>query len=271
MEPILEQYKNYLKLRNLSPRTIHTYSRIVSKFMDHIEVPPLNVDNATMIEFSLQGKATRSREQIIGALKHLYIGVYNSPRRLRFLPKVKREHFIPNTLTVTEVKKLIDSYRNLKHKAIIAIIYYGALRISEAVHLKVEHISKDGTIKIVQSKGAKDRIVPLPDECIKILRDYYKKYRPAEYLFTGQKNLYSTRSIKKVLDQGLRRVKVTKLIRVHDLRHSRATHLLNAGLDLKFLKELLGHKNIKTTETYLHLETTSIKNAILTAQTVMNT
>lgn len=270
MNTILIEYQNYLKLRNLSPRTIQAYSRIVSKFLNHIEVPPLNVDNATMVEFSLQGNATRSREQIIGALKHLYIGVFNTPRKLQFLPKVKREQFIPNTLTVDQVKQLINSYRNLKHKAIIALIYYGALRISEVVNLKIEHISKDGTIKIVQSKGAKDRIVPLPDECIDILRQYYKKYRPDKYLFTGQKNIYSTRSIKKLLDQGLNRISVTKIIRVHDLRHSRATHLLNAGLDIKFLKELLGHKNIKTTEMYLHLETTSIKNAILTAQTVMN-
>lgn len=264
----LKNYQNYLKLRNLAPRTIEIYSRIVSNFLEFSNNKPLAVSNAQIINFTLQANASRSREQIIGALQHMYTGVYNKPQQLKYIPRVKREQFLPNILTVQEINLLFNAVKNIKHKAILVLIYYGALRISEVISLQIQHINKNGTLKIVQAKGKKDRMVPVPENCINLLRHYYKTYQPNTYLFNGQTQIqYSAESITKILKQNLLKINIRKKIRVHDLRHSRATHLLEGGIDIRFLQELLGHKKIETTQRYTHVQTASLKNAITKADT----
>ena len=262
MAEIIEQYQRFLQLRNLAPRTIKIYFSIVARFLEqHPE--PLETSNDDIITFALQGNASRTREQTIGALQHLFKGVYNQPKRLEYILKVKREEYLPDILSVDEMQRIFRGTKNLKHKAILSLIYYGALRISEAVNLKIEQIDKSGIIKIVQSKGAKDRKVPLNNECMHVLRMYYKKYKPKLYLFNGQnKPTYSDKSIQKILKAQLTKQCINKNVTVHGLRHSRATHLLDAGMDIKFLKELLGHTKIETTERYTHLTTTSLQQAI---------
>jgi integrase/recombinase XerD len=260
----LQDYQNYLKLRNLSPRTIAQYSKIVNSFLLHVNNKPYQAEPKDIIKFSLKGNASRTRQQIIGALKHFYTGVLNKPQTFKFIPNVKREQFIPNTLSKEEAQKLILATTNLKHKAILSLLYYGALRRSELLNIKIEHINKEAIIKIVQSKGKKDRLVPLPNPCIETLRQYYKTYRPKTYLFNGQNSeKYSPQSANAILQINLKKTGITKKIRLHDLRHSRATHLLDSGMDIEFIRRLLGHKKIETTQRYLHTSVRTLKKMVL--------
>lgn len=151
------------------------------------------------------------------------------------------------------------SFQNLKHKTIITAIYSAGLRISEAVNLKVNDIDSGRmVIRISGAKGYKDREVMLSEKLLVLLRAYYKKYKPTDWLFEGQKGgKYSTTSIQKVFKRALLKAKIPKNATVHTLRHSFATHLLENGTDIKFIQEFLGHNSIKTTQIYTHLSNSS--------------
>lgn len=260
----IKDYKNYLQLKNLAPRTIDQYAKIVQRYIKFTKGNPVTATSNDIIKFSLTAQASRTRQQTIGALKHFYFGVLNKPQTFKFIPNVKRTEFIPNTLTITEVKQLLDNVTNLKHKAMLSLLYFGALRRSELLNIKIEHINKDSTIKIVQGKGRKDRIVPIPEDCIQHLRHYFKTFQPKIYLFNGQNAVqYSPMSLNKVLQINLKKLNITKKIRLHDVRHSRATHLLDLGVDIEYIRQFLGHKKITTTQRYIHTSIASLKNAIL--------
>ena len=262
----VQQYVDYLILAGKSPRTIQIYKPIIESFLNFSNSKPLQVSNNDIIKFILFKEGTRSREQCKGALQHLYKGVLHKPRYLKFVPNPKREQYIPNILSQDEARKLLENISNLKHKAIINLQYYAAMRTGEVVNLKFNDIRKDGIIHIRQSKGAKDRLVPITPNLQQLLRYYYSTYKPVEYLFNGQKKpKYSSKSIQKIVKKYCKLTKITRNIRPHDLRHSRATHLHEKGVGIKFIQELLGHRKIETTQHYLHSNTTTLKNAILEA------
>ena len=151
--------------------------------------------------------------------------------------------------------EIIDITENLKHKTIITTIYSCGLRLSELLELKISDIrSEQDCIVIRQSKGNKDRIVMLSPKLLDLLREYYKKYKPKEYVFEGQLGgKYSARSVQQILKKSLEIAKIKTQASVHTLRHSYATHLLENGTDIRIIKELLGHNSIKTTEIYTHI------------------
>lgn len=263
----LSSYEDYLVLSRKSTRTIKIYKSIVASFLKFCNNNPSQVSNKDIIKFILFKEGTRSREQSKGALKHLYKGVLLTPKKMNFIPSIKREQFIPNILTQQEVKILLGNILNLKHKAIINLQYYAALRTGEVVNLKINDIRKDGVIHIRQSKGAKDRLVPINNYLQVLLREYYKRYLPKEFLFNGQNSLmYSSKSIQKIVIKYCKQNNIYRKVRPHDLRHSRATHLHENGMGLKFIQELLGHKSIKSTEAYLHSSKEILKNVIAAAE-----
>ncbi|MBI3235205.1 MAG: tyrosine-type recombinase/integrase, partial [Bacteroidetes bacterium] len=139
-------------------------------------------------------------------------------------------------------------------------IYSAGLRRSELLNMKIKDIdSKRMQIRIKQAKGRKDRVVPLSLTVLELLRIYFKAYKPKEFLFEGQGGeLYSERSIALVLKKGCEKAKINKKVNLHMLRHSYATHLLEAGTDIRFIQELLGHKSSKTTEIYTHVSMKAI-------------
>ncbi|GGI24374.1 tyrosine-type recombinase/integrase [Pedobacter mendelii] len=168
------------------------------------------------------------------------------------------EHKLPNVLSKEEIKLILEALTNIKHKTMLSLIYSCGLRRSELLHLKPTDIdSKRNLIFIKQSKGKKDRIVPLSLKILEMLREYYKLYHPKVWLFEGQKteNLYSEKSLQSVLKQALSKAKIIKPVTLHWLRHSYATHLLENGTDLRYIQELLGHNSSKTTEIYTHVST----------------
>lgn len=181
-----------------------------------------------------------------------------------YLKGIKRQAKLPDVLSVDEVKKIIDSIDNIKHKAIISLIYSCGLRISECINLQVSNIdSKRMLIKIVQSKGKKDRYVQLSPKLLDLLRCYYKEYKPKDHLFQGQfKDEYSAKSIQVVLKRALQKCQITKKITVHSLRHSFATHLIEQGTDIRIVQEILGHKDIRTTQIYTHISSANISKII---------
>ena len=172
------------------------------------------------------------------------------------VPRVKKKSSLPTILTPQEVRRIIDATSNLKHKAILSTIYSAGLRVSEAAHLKVSDIHSDSMrIYIHQAKGNKDRYSILSRNNLLLLRQYWKEYRPGDWLFPGNpdEKPIATRSIQEVFMKSRKAAGISKKVSIHTLRHCFATHLLNHGASILQIKELLGHADIQTTSKYLHL------------------
>ena len=174
-----------------------------------------------------------------------------------FIDRPKKEKTLPVVLSEEEILLILRSVSNLKHKAILMVIYSAGLRISECINLKIKDIDSNRMqIRVEQSKGKKDRYTLLSTKTLLILRDYFKEYRPKEFLFEGQDGgCYSTRSIQNIFRDAVEKAKINKKVTVHSLRHSFATHLLENGTNLRYIQSLLGHSNSKTTEIYTHVTT----------------
>ena len=179
-----------------------------------------------------------------------------------FIQRPRREKRLPNVLSKNEVKSILEAPTNLKHRAMLSLIYACGLRRSELLSLtKFDIDSKRMVVIIRMAKGKKDRIVPLSPKILSLLRDYYKSYNPKEFLFEGQGGgKYSEKSLENVFKQSLLKANNKKPVTLHWLRHSYATHLLESGTDLRYIQDLLGHKSSKTTEIYTHASTKSIEH-----------
>lgn len=170
---------------------------------------------------------------------------------------------IENNLKSYEVKSILLSPKNLKHRTMLSLIYACGLRRSELLNLKINDVdSKRGLLRINRAKGTKDRVVPISQKTIEMLREYYLAEKPKLYLFEGQKRgeAYSPTSIQAVLKSAARKSGIKKPVTLHWLRHSYATHLLESGTDLRYIQELLGHNSSKTTEIYTHVSQKSLQN-----------
>lgn len=164
-------------------------------------------------------------------------------------------------LSKEEVARILSSVDNIKHKAILMLVYSAGLRVGEVVRLKPEDIdSKRMLIHVKGSKGRKDRYTMLSGKALEILRKYWKDYRPKKWLFEGSRDekYLSTRTVEKILEHTCKKAVIRKDVSVHTLKHSFATHLLEDGTDLRYIQEILGHKDGKTTEIYTHVSTKSI-------------
>jgi site-specific recombinase XerD len=178
-------------------------------------------------------------------------------RKFYTLQRPDKEQALPTVLSTAEITNILKAAENLKHKAILTVIYSAGLRIGEVVKLKIKDIdSERKQIRIEQGKGKKDRYTLLSAKTLELLRAYFTAYRPKEYLFEGQDGgQYSTRSIQAFFQEICRKAGIKKKVSVHTLRHSFATHLLENGTDLRYIQALLGHESTKTTEIYTHVTT----------------
>ncbi|MCM8827609.1 MAG: tyrosine-type recombinase/integrase [Candidatus Omnitrophica bacterium] len=197
--------------------------------------------------------------QDINAFK-FYYGVMH---KRKFVYEVKRPHKdreLPVVLSREEVAKILNSVNNIKHKAILMLVYSAGLMVSEVVKLKTEDIdSKRMLIHIKGSKGRKDRYTLLSEKALTILRRYWIEYRPQKWLFDGAKpeRHISIRTAQKIFEHACKKAGIKRDVTVHRLRHSFATHLLESGTDLRYIQEILGHKHSKTTVIYTHVSTIS--------------
>jgi site-specific recombinase XerD len=196
-----------------------------------------------------------AQNQLINSIKFFYEQLLRRPREVYELPRAKKEFKLPSIFAEEEIRRILFAVENIKHRAILCLAYAAGLRVSELVNMKLKDVdSRRMVITVRQSKGRKDRQVMLSEKLLYLLREYFKKYRPKEWLFEGNKGeQYSTRSIQEVLQHAKQKAGIKKKGSIHALRHSFATHLLEGGTDLISIKELLGHNSLKTTSVYTHV------------------
>lgn len=192
---------------------------------------------------------------IVASIDKFYQLIYNKKIKINHLYPFRKLHSLPNYLSSEEVKKLIDGVENMKHKCMIQLLYGSGIRVSEMLHLKVKDVdSENMVIHIRKSIGDKGRVVMLSKVLLEQLNVYYTKYRPNKLLIEGQSGgMYSARSVQIVVKNAALKAGIKKQVTPNILRHTFATHLLEAGTDIRHIQQLLGHKSIKTTEIYTHI------------------
>lgn len=200
--------------------------------------------------------APASVNQALNAIRFLYVELYGRPFVLEGIPRPRKQKKLPVVLNKEEVRRLFECTRNPKHRMLLMVCYSGGLRVGELVVLRPESLDTvRGLIHVRGGKGQKDRYALLSTFVAVALGDYLRQYRPQEWLFEGEKRgaPYSVRSAEAVFEQAVVRAGITKDVSIHSLRHSFATHLLESGVSLRCIQELLGHASSKTTEIYTHV------------------
>ncbi len=267
----IEKLQRELRLRNYAESTINTYSGCLSVILSMYKKYNGYKSVEDIKTFLLDVPKTQNyHKSFTATFHHFFEKIVKKPISLDDIPYPRPTHFLPQILSLQELQRLFSVVKNIKHLAILKTIYFGALRISEATNIicrpGLSHIdSHRKTLLVKGAKGYKDRYVHLPGDTIELLRSYYSAYKPKYWLFEGQAgDKYSKRSIQQIFHRACKQAGINKRVTPHSLRHSRATHLLEAGIKggIYALKELLGHNNIKTTELYLHLSTQSLVDSI---------
>jgi site-specific recombinase XerD len=199
-------------------------------------------------------------KQVIAAIRYLYLKVFLKPVPEALNIELRKPSRLPVVLSQKEIIKILKLTDNLKHKTILLLIYSAGLRLNELLELKIEDIdSSTMKIHIRQGKGKKDRYIMLSENVLNLLREYYKVYKPKDFIFEGQNGgKYSPKSVQNVFKNALGKAGIRKKATVHTLRHSFATHLLDDGTDIRYIQELLGHKRLETTQIYTHVSSHSI-------------
>lgn len=264
----LEKFTDWMRNRRYSESTIKNYSQSLSLFFRfHNNKNPEEITNEDLESFHkdyiLKNKYSASFQSlVINAVK-----LYFSNRLKRKLNPIeierpKKSKSLPNVLNREEVKSILEAHQNMKHRSMLSLIYACGLRRSELLNLTPQDIdSVRGMLRVNQGKGKKDRMVPISEKLIVLLREYYRYENPRIYLFEGQNSgqKYSEGSLQKVLKSALKKAKIKKPVTLHWLRHSYATHLLESGTDLRYIQVLLGHNSSKTTEIYTHVSQKSLQ------------
>lgn len=254
-------YLDQLERRRYSPNTIQTYVSLFEKFLAHFsDVPPEKLTDAHVAQFQTylvkrKKVSTSSQNQYINAIKFYFEKVLGRDKAYYHIERPIKEFKLPKVLTEKEVIAIINAVHNLKHKAMLLLVYSAGLRAGELINLKINDVdSENMRVFVLGGKGKKDRVTILSQKALNILRQYFKKYRPKEYLFEGQGGgQYTTSSLRKVFQTAIRDTGIKKSLSLHSLRHSFATHLLESGVDLRYIQELLGHNSSQTTEIYTHI------------------
>ena len=265
-EKALDSYQDLLKLKHYSYSTIKSYRNSLIRFFNfypHSKPSQITKDEIMfyLLCYNEKHKPTSSTLNVMtSSIKFFYEGVLKRDKEFYEFPRAQRERRLPQVFDEKEVVAIINATENLKHKTMLCLAYSGGLRISEVVNLKISDIdSKRMLINIRQAKGKKDRIVMLSEKILEILRVYYKEFGPIYWLFEGQKkSQYDVRTLSKIMQQAKEKAGVKKSGGIHSLRHSFATHLLEAGTDLISIKNLLGHESLRTTARYTHVSKKSI-------------
>ncbi|MCX6146496.1 MAG: site-specific integrase [Candidatus Kapabacteria bacterium] len=266
----LDDFRKLLTIKRYSYLTIKSYTSALKIFLSSFQDKTPDTITTYEIEHYInllvieQNISQAYQKVIVGAIKLFFNELLRKNYKLNYLYPDRIEKKLPVVLDKSEVKLILNTITNLKHRSIISLIYSAGLRLNEVIEMKVYDIdSKRMLVKIVQGKGKKDRYVMLSETLLLLLREYYKGYKPKEYLFEGQKaNKYSGRSVQVIFKVALKKAKISKKATVHTLRHSFATHLLEAGTDIRVIQQLLGHSSIKTTQIYTQVSYLNISKVI---------
>ena len=260
MTPLRQRLIDDLRLRNYSPRTIEAYTAGVARLAKHFHRSPdqLGVEHLRQFQLHLlaQQVSWSLFNVVVSALRFFYGTTLNRPDAVPFIAYGKRQRSIPAVLSVEEVRVLFEATAPGRDRVLLQTAYACDLRISELIHLQVADIDSARMVAIVrQGKGRKDRQVPLSERLLVTLRCHWRSHRSRPWLFPGQtpdRPLHPS-NVQRMFQQTLRRAKIAKRATPHTLRHSFATHLLEAGVDLVTVQRLLGHGSLSTTAHYLHV------------------
>lgn len=265
MTPLRKRMLEELQRRNYSHRTAKTYVRIIRDFAKHFHQPPDKLGPEQIRQYQaylFQSKklSPSTVSQYVSALRFLFVKTLRRHFLTEHIPFPKSPRRLPTVLNPEEVTRLINSARNLFHRTMLMTLYSTAMRRSELCCLKVTDIdSKRMMIRIHQGKGSRDREVPLSPTLLETLRIYWRWMKPKTYLFPGTVHHrradvpISPNLVWYACRQAAQAAAIDKRIRPHSLRHSCATHLFEAGADLRTLQVLLGHSRLEHTLIYLHL------------------
>lgn len=250
-----------LRIRNYSARTVEIYVGRVAEFARHFGKSPQLLGPSQIRLYQVFLVETKKvswpvLNQTVCALRFLYRVSLKRDWIIQHIPFPKQEKKLPVVLSLQEIACLLGALTNLKHRTILMTIYATGLRLAEALHLRVSDIdSSRGLIHVRRGKGAKDRYVPLTQTLLVQLRTYWKQYQPSGWLFPGgdPKSPLGHSSVQRVCKRAGHKAGLCKRVTPHGLRHSFATHLLEAGTDLKTIQVVLGHRSLNTTSLYLHV------------------
>ncbi|MBR9861474.1 tyrosine-type recombinase/integrase [bacterium] len=269
LEEHITSFLQFMNSKGLSENTKKVYLSVIELFfLCFKETKPDQITNENVEEFISteivqKGYSRSYQKQVVSALKCYYRNRTDFQLNLESLPKIKKSRTLPKVLSNDEVRRIIECTRNLKHRTILMIMYGCGLRIGELLNLRLTDIQSDRLqITIIQGKGFKDRVVPISNQILENLRAYYKAYKPKTYLFESTKPgiPYSRESVNQFLKRYAKQAGIQKRVYAHMLRHSYATHLLETGVSLRHIQELLGHSSSTTTEIYTYVSRAQMKN-----------
>jgi site-specific recombinase XerD len=262
MTPLRQRFIDDLRVRNLSPKTIKAYVAGVVRFARHFNRSPAELSTEHVRAFQLhllEAQATWSLyNQTVCALRFLYGTTLGKPEVVQLIPYAKKPHTLPGVLSPDEVVRLLTAARPGRQRMLLQTAYACGLRGQELLHLHCTDIdSARMVIRVREGKGRKERLVPLSAGLLEELRGYWRRYRPRTWLFPGicPDRPLTDGSLHRLCQQVVARAGLKRRVTMHTLRHSCATHLLEAGVDVVTIQAVLGHINLKTTARYLHVST----------------
>jgi integrase/recombinase XerD len=263
-EEFLKKIETELKISQNSKHTIRNYISANSRLLDFLKKEPENMtqdDIKIFMSEKLLNKSATSTILFLSAIKYAYLNLLQKDITIN-IKRPKGEKKIPQVLSKEEIKKLFDSINNKKSKLIVSLLYACGFRVSELVNLKINNLNfqeKSGYIR--QGKGKKDRFFNIPEFLSKDLEKQLEtqKQNNKKYLFSGFNDRMSERNIQKIVEKARIKAGIQKKIHPHTLRHSFATHLLESGIDIRKIQELLGHADLSTTQIYTHVSTEELK------------
>jgi len=257
----IEKLQERIKLRGFSEQTKKSYCYHVKGFLLFLNKSRLNLNEegvkSYLLSLNLSNNSVRLK---LMTIKFFFLEVLKNPINNFNIPNPKKHKILPKILSKEDIQKIINLNTNLKHRLIIKILYSSGLRLQELIDLKRNNIDFDRNLIFVKSgKGKKDRFTLLSQEIKLDLLKYYSSFNfKTDYVFEGRNKKYSKKSVQKILEYSGK--KIDKRITPHMLRHSFATHLLESGVDIRYIQELLGHSNVKTTEIYTHVSNKNLQN-----------
>jgi site-specific recombinase XerD len=257
-----KNYERDLNLKNYAQNTIKNYVCQITVFLRHFESKdsPKHISSDEIKDYLLTAKEVNSQRHMHSAIKLFYKYTVHQPQKFRYIEYARSEKKLPKVISKKYLIEKISAISNLKHRAILSLAYSTGMRVSEVIHLKISDIDSQRMIIMIRnSKGAKDRLVPLSENILSLLRQYYKAYHPKVYLFNGQGNeMYSEKSCNEIVKKYL-----GQHYYFHMLRHSCFTTMLESGIDTRIIQKIAGHNNIKTTEIYTHVSTDLLSSITL--------
>jgi len=274
-QEFLKKIEVELKISKNSEYTIRNYIKANEKLLDFLHKQPeqINEDDVKLyMSENLTHRAATSIILFLSAIKYAYVNILGQDITRR-IKRPRREKKMPSVLTKDEMKRLIDIIDSKKSKLMVSLMYACGMRVSELVNLKVSDLEFDDKIgHIRQAKGKKDRIFNIPDFLFSKLKKYVdsQKEDKQQYLFTGPKGKLSSRNLQKIVNNVAKRAGIKKDVHCHTLRHSFATHLLENGIDIRMIQELLGHADLSTTQIYTHVSAEQIKKIKSPLDTLMS-